>query len=274
MRSSTRSSGRATIRRRLADWVGGRRRRGETIAEPLWRRVVTELPLYDGLAGDDVARLRELTGRFLAEKRFFGAHGFEVTDYMRVAVAAQACRLALHLGYEYLRACRTIILYPEGFVAERESLDEDGILHTGFEELDGEAMYGGAVVLAWEEARPWRGEDDVFVGNVVVHEFAHKIDELTGDHNGLPPLRRGMSVRSWSAAFSAAYEDLCATVDAGQEAPIDDYAAADPAEFFSVTVETFFLAPGLLEWAYPAVYGCLSEFFDEDPAGVRAEAGR
>lgn len=274
MRSSTRSSGRATIRRRLAGWVGARRRRRETIAEPLWRRVVTELPLYDGLTGDDVARLRELTGRFLGEKRFFGAHGFEVTDYMRAVVAAQACRLALHLGYEYLRACRTIVLYPEGFVAERESLDEDGILHTGYEELDGEAMYGGAVVLAWEEARPWRVEDDVFVGNVVLHEFAHKIDELTGDHNGLPPLRRGMSVRNWSDAFSSAYEDLCATVDAGEEPPIDDYAAADPAEFFSVTVETFFLAPGVLEWAYPAVYGCLSEFFDEDPAGVRREEGR
>ena len=271
MRSSTRSSGRATIRRRLADWIGARRRRSETIAEVLWRRVVADLPLCDGLTVDEVARLRDLAGRFLAEKRFFGAHGFDVTDYMRVAVAAQACRLALRLGYEYLRACRTIILYPEGFVAERESLDEDGILHTGYEELDGEAMYGGAVVLAWEEARPWRGEDGTFVGNVVLHEFAHKMDELTGDHNGLPPLRRGMSVRNWSAAFSSAYEDLCAAVDAGEEPPIDDYAAADPAEFFSVTVETFFLAPDVLKWAYPAVYACLSEFFDEDP--VRLEEG-
>ena len=269
MRSSTRSSGRATIRSRLAGWVGARRRRRETVPEVLWRRVVADLPLCDVLAADDLVRLRGLTGRFLAEKRFFGAHGFEVTDYMRVAVAAQACRLALHIGYEYLRACRTIILYPEGFVAERESLDEDGILHTGYEELDGEAMYGGAVALAWEEARPWRGEDDgTFVGNVVLHEFAHKIDELTGDHNGLPPLRRGMSVRSWSAAFSSAYADLCAAVDAGQEPPIDDYAAADPAEFFAVTVETFFLAPDMLEWAYPAVYACLSEFFGEGHARV------
>lgn len=268
MRSSTRSSGRATIRRRLAGWIRARGRRTATVSDALWRRVVAGLPLYDGLTADEVGRLRSLAGRFLAEKRFFGAHGFEVTDYMRVAVAAQACRLALRLGYEYLRACRTIILYPEGFVAERESLDEDGILHTGYEELDGEAMYGGAVVLAWEEACPWRGDDDAFVGNVVLHEFAHKIDELTGDHNGLPPLRRGMSVRTWSAAFSSAYQDLCAAVDAGEEAPIDEYAAADPAEFFSVTVETFFLAPGLLERAYPEVYGCLAEFFDEDPAGA------
>ena len=56
-----------------------------------------------------------------------------------------------------------------------------------------------------------------------------------------------------------------------EEPPIDDYAAADPAEFFAVTVETFFLAPDLLRWAYPAVYACLSEFFDENPA--RLEEG-
>ena len=227
-----------------------------------------ELPLYDRLTPLEVAHLRELTERFVAEKRFFGAHGLEVTDYMRVAVAAQACRLAQNVGYESLRACRTIILYPEGFVAERESLDEDGILHTGYEELDGEAMYGGAVVLAWEEARPRRDEacdQYAFVGNVVLHEFAHKMDELTGDHNGLPPLRPGMSVTRWSSAFSSAYEDLCATLDADEAPPIDEYAAESPAEFFSVAVETFFLAPGQLDWAYPEVYGCLQELFGEDP---------
>ncbi len=225
-----------------------------------------DLPLYDPLTAAEVGHLRELAERFVDEKRFFGAHGLEVSDYMRVAVAAQACRLAMHVGYECLRACRTIILYPEGFVAERESLDEDGILHTGYEELDGEAMYGGAVVLAWEEARPRREDDQhVFFGNVVLHEFAHKMDELTGDHNGLPPLRPGMSVQRWSSAFSSAYDDLCATLDAEEEPPIDEYAAESPAEFFSVAVETFFLAPGQLDWAYPAVYGCLQELFGEDP---------
>ena len=264
-----RSSGRAQIPNpvsRLTEWLGARRARGLPIADALWAQVVAELPVCDGLTTGELARLRELAGRFLAEKRFFGARGFGVTDYMRVAVAVQACRLALNLGYESLRACRTIILYPEGFVAERESLDEDGILHTGYEELDGEAMYGGAVVLAWEEARPWRGETDEFAGNVVLHEFAHKLDELTGDHNGLPPLRRGMSARKWSTAFSHAYEDLCAAVDVDEEPPMDEYGAESPAEFFSVAVETFFLAPGLLDRAYPEVYACLSELFDEHPA--------
>ncbi len=270
-----RSSGRAQIPNpvnRLTEWIGARRGRRVAIADALWTRVVAELSICDGLAPAELARLRELAGRFLAEKRFFGAHGFAVTDYMRVAVALQACRLALHLGYECLRACRTIILYPEGFVAARESLDEDGILHTGYEELDGEAMYGGAVVLAWEEARPWRGATGAFAGNVVLHEFAHKLDELTGDHNGLPPLRRGMSVRQWSTAFSRAYEDLCAAVDTGDEPPMDEYGAESPAEFFSVAVETFFLAPGLLARAYPEVYACLSELFDEDPAPMEARS--
>ncbi len=233
--------------------------------------MVGELPLCDGLTAPEVDRLRVLAARFLAEKRFFGARGFEVTDYVRVAVAAQACRLVLHLGYEYLRACRTVVLYAGGFVAERESMDEDGILHTGYEELDGEAMYGGAIVLAWDEARPWR-EAEAFPGNVVLHEFAHKLDELTGDHNGLPPLRPGMGVARWSTAFSVAYENLCAMVDRGEEPLIDDYATESPAEFFSVAVETFFTAPTLLRRACPDVHACLVALFGEDPAGLETPA--
>ena len=250
---------------RLGKWLAARRLKRHAIDDALWEQVVGELPIYDLLSVGEIERVRALTTRFIAEKRFFGAHEFVVDEYVRVVVAAQACRLVLHIGFEYLNACRTIIVYPGGFVAEREVEDENGIVHSGYEELDGEAMYGGAVVFAWDEARPRR--DDTAT-NVVIHEIAHKLDELTGDHNGLPPLRPGMSSERWAVVFSQAYDRLDALVERGEETPIDDYAAENPAEFFSVAVETFFTRPDLLADAVPDVYELLGELFGEDPLAV------
>lgn len=251
----------------LSGWLLGRRRRRQAIHDALWAQVVAELPLCDGLDAPALHQLRELTARFIADKGFFGAQGFEVDDYVRVAIGAQACRLALNLGYGTLAACRTLVVYPAGFVAPREEWDEDGIVHRGYEELDGEAMYGGAVALAWDEARPWREDvgQDVWPGNVVLHEFAHKFDELSGHHNGHPPLRKGMSSARWAAALSAAFEGLREALHRGEAAPLDDYAAQSPAEFFAVLVEAFFTAPWIVAGPWPAVHAQLAELFGEDP---------
>ena len=251
----------------LSAWLLKQRLRRHPIDDALWAQVVAELPLCDGLSAADLQRLREMTRRFIADKRFFGAQGFNVDDYARLAVGAQACRLALNLGYGALAACRTLVLYPAGFVAEREVWDEDGIVHRGYEELDGEAMHGGAVVLAWDEARPWRDdpEQDSWCGNVVLHEFAHKLDELTGDHNGLPPLRQGMSAARWQTTLSVAFDALCEALDRGAATPLDDYAAQSPAEFFAVLVEAFFTAPWIVAEPWPAVHAQLAQLFGEDP---------
>ena len=251
----------------LSAWLLGRRRRRHAIHDPLWAQVVAELPLCDGLDAEALHRLRELTTRFIADKGFFGAQGFEVDDYVRVAIGAQACRLALNLGYGSLAACRTLVVYPAGFVAPREEWDEDGIVHRGYEELDGEAMYGGAVALAWDEARPWREDagQDVWTGNVVLHEFAHKFDELSGHHNGHPPLPKGMSSKRWAATLSTAFEGLREALQRGEAAPLDDYAAQSPAEFFAVLVEAFFTAPRIIAGPWPAVHAQLAELFGEDP---------
>ena len=253
----------------LSAWRLAWRLRRTTIDDALWNRVVAELPICDGLAAAELKRLRDLAWRFIADKRFYGAHGFAVDDRVRVAVAAQACRLALNLGYDALAACRTLVIHPAGFVAEREEWDEDGIVHWGYEELDGEAMHGGAVVLAWDEACPWRPdqgpEEDAWYGNVVLHEFAHKLDELSGHHNGLPPLREGMSAAAWQAALSRAFGQLCEAVERGEPTPLDDYAAQNPAEFFAVLVEAFFTAPWLVAEPWPAVHAQLTQLFGEDP---------
>ena len=253
----------------IARWLAARRIRRHRIDDALWRRIVADSDLFDRLDGATLERVRNLAARFIAEKKFFGARGFFVDDAVRAAIAAQACRLVANLGFDHLDACRTVIVYEGGFVAEREVEDEDGIVHTGHEELVGEAAHGGAVVLAWDDARPRRNEPDYFPTNVVIHEFAHKLDELSGHHNGLPPLPNGMSNGRWAETFSAAYADLCDIVERDLEPPIDEYAASDPAEFFAVTVETFFTVPVILAEAFPPVYGLLAELFREDPLKAR-----
>lgn len=246
-------------------WRERRRRRllaRHALDDALWQAVLTDCPAFDHVCATERTQLRELTTLFLAEKRFFGTHGFAVDDYMRVSVASRACLLVLHLGLNYYRGWHTIILYPTGFVAEREVEDETGVVHTGLEELDGESMYGGAVALNWDEARPLR--DNVPV-DVVLHEFAHKLDEANGEANGLPPLHQDMSVAEWSRVFNAAYAVFHGWVDAETDLPFDDYAATDPAEFFAVASETLFLAPKRLRDALPEVYAQLARFYRQDP---------
>jgi hypothetical protein len=252
---------------RLRAWRRTRVLERHSIDDLLWQRVVGELPILDRLDVDELARLREIATLFLHQKRIVGAHELAVDNYMRVTIAAQACLPILNLGIDFYRGWYTVILYPGAFVAHREVHDEDGVVHTGYEELDGESAEGGPVVLSWEEARPLPDGDAY---NVVVHEFAHKLDELTGVPNGLPPLHAGMSVEAWSAALAAAFDSFNAELDRGEEPPFDDYAGTDPAEFFAVVSELFFTAPDALDDVYPRVYEQLRAFYRQDPvASIR-----
>ena len=248
--------------KRLRAWRQVRILRRHAIADALWTHVVEQLHILDRLDADDLIRLRDLATLFLHQKTVVGAHELQIDDTMRVTVAAQACLPILNLGLDYYRGWYTVILYPGAFVAHREFHDESGIVHTGFEELDGESAEGGPIVLSWEEAMPLP-EDEVY--NVVVHEFAHKLDELTGAPNGLPPLHTDMSVEAWSDAMTKAFAAFNAKLDRNEEPPFDDYAGSDPAEFFSVVSELFFAAPDVLVDAYPDVYAQLCAFYRQDP---------
>ncbi len=232
------------------------------IADTLWARTVDALHVLDRLDHAEIDKLRELATLFLHHKRILGAQQLLVDDAMRVTIAAQACLPILNLGLDYYRDWFTVYLYPGPFVAHRETPDEHGIVHTGFEELDGESAEGGPVVLSWEEAQPL-AEDEPY--NVVVHECAHKLDELTGAPNGLPPLHAEMRVADWSKAMNAAYADFNARLDRDDDVPFDDYAGSDPAEFFAVTSELFFAAPDVIVDAYPDVYAQLRAFYRQDP---------
>ncbi len=201
---------------------------------------------------------------FLDEKRFVGQHGLEVDTRMQVIIAAYACLLQLNQHTKYYPDFTTIIVYPDTFVAtatERDGMLESTVVHA----RAGESWFRGPMVLSWADIRedlehPGDG------GNVIVHEFAHKLDEQDGLVDGAPELaaaQRG----SWPAIFQREYERLCRRVEHGTATLLDPYAATAPEEFFAVAVETFFTRATAMRSAHPELYAELQRYFALDPAG-------
>lgn len=227
----------------------------------LWRATLQSLPFLAGLTADERARLRETVILFLHQKSIRGAAGLELDSAMQLMIAAQACILILNLDIDYYRGWVEVIVYPDEFVPTIEYTDEDGVVHIDREARAGEAWLQGPLILSWADVAPM--EDGV---NVVIHEFAHKLDMLNGDANGYPPLHAGMSREAWTTAFATAYDDFCRRVDSNENTAIDPYAAESPAEFFAVLSETFFENPRAVLTAYPQVYAQLKSFYRQDTA--------
>lgn len=247
----------------LKRWRRARVLKTTQLDPALWAMIVARYPFTHALSGDELERLRELVILFLHEKAIHGAGGMTVRDEVRVAVAAQACILILNLGLDYYRGWVEIIVYPDEFVAEYEYMDEAGVLHHVEEPMTGESWSRGPVIISWADVQE-AGTGEGY--NVVIHEFAHKLDMLNGEPNGFPPLHAGMERTAWSAAFTHAYDDFCRQVDDELEPAIDDYAAENPAEFFAVMSETFFESPLVVRDTYPDVYAQLALFYRQDPA--------
>jgi len=170
--------------------------------------------------------------------------------------------LILNLGLDYYRDWVEVIVYPGDFMPRRENSDQDGVVHIECEPIQGEAWLQGPVILSWEAADSANDQG----ANVVIHEFAHKLDMLNGKANGFPPLHENMSRESWVRDFSGAYRDFCTRIERGEEIEFDPYAAESPAEFFAVMSEVFYEFPQLLRRVYPDVYRQLSRFYRQDPA--------
>lgn len=227
----------------------------------LWDETLKRLPFLSGLTDNECARLREAVILFLHQKSIRGAAGLELDSAMQLMIAAQACILILNLDVDYYRGWVEVIVYPDEFVPTIEYTDEDGVVHVDREARVGEAWLQGPLILSWADVAPMA--DGV---NVVIHEFAHKLDMLNGDANGYPPLHAGMTREAWSAAFTAAYDDFCRRVDRAEDTAIDPYAAESPAEFFAVLSEAFFETPHAVLTAFPQVYAQLKSFYRQDPA--------
>lgn len=225
-----------------------------------WSRVEAGLPFLDHLPPAERARLREMALEFIAQKEWHGAQGLRLTPDIQLSIALQACLPVLKLGLDSYRGWLGVIVYPGDFIIPRKQMSEDGVVHEFDDEVAGEAWEGGPVLLSWFD-RP----EDADGMNVVIHEFAHKLDMLNGVPDGLPPLHEGMRRQAWIDAFEPAYADFCERVDAGEDTFIDPYAAESPAEFFAVTSEVFFETPDVLRAEYPAVYEQLKQFYRQDP---------
>ena len=242
----------------LLDWFGDKRK--PAVPEELWARTLVALPFLAALAVDEKKALKTLVEGFLAEKEFSVAGGLELSDEICVSIAAQGCLPILKLGLAAYRSWVGIVVYPDEFVVSRRIEDESGIVHEFDDVLSGEAWEGGPLIISWHDAQ--------MAGagyNVVIHEFAHKLDMLNGEADGIPALHSGLTPEDWDEVFIAAYEDFCRRVDSGEETLIDPYASDDPAEFFAVLSENFFELPDLVNREYPALYALLRSYYRQDP---------
>jgi len=230
----------------------------------LWERVVEDALVPYRLDHHELHRLRELASQFLRDKVINGAGGLEVDAYMRSVIAAEACLLILNLGLEFYAGWQEIIVYPDSFVVAREGLDDAGVVHKGHTVLGGESWGKGPVILAWEDSRPGvhlHGPGS----NVILHEFAHKLDMLNGAANGMPPLHADMDRSAWTRIFTRVDTELRLQISHHQVTHIDAYGAESPAEFFAVVSEEFFEQPAELHTWYPELYQQLSLFYRQDP---------
>jgi MtfA peptidase len=230
------------------------------VSDEQWSAAEAALPFLAHLTADDRQRLRQLAREFLGEKEWHAAQGLALTPEIQLSIALQACLPILNLGLDRYRGWIGVVVYPGDFVIPRSIMDEDGVVHEYDDPVLGEAWEGGPVLVSWF------GDPNEADGvNVVIHEFAHKLDMENGAVDGLPRLPAEMSRHDWLAAFEPAYEDFCHRVDAGEETALDPYAAEHPSEFFAVMSEAFFETPDLLSDEYPAVYEQLKAFYRQDP---------
>ena len=234
------------------------------IPHDLWHAVSRDAEVLHRLDAVEMVRLRELSTLLVHEKRYNGAGGLQVDDAMRVTVAAQASLAILKLGIDYYRDWIEIVLYPAGFRVAREWTGAGGVVHTENQALSGESWSRGPLVLSWTDVeRDLRGDRPG--SNVVIHEFAHKLDALNGATNGMPPLHANMVIPEWTAAMSTAFSKLQAELAKGGQTSIDGYAATNPAEFFAVASEVFFSAPARLRHGFADVYDQFVPFYRQNP---------
>lgn len=246
----------------LSSWWQARIIRRSSITEQQWHDAINRLPLLQYLTKEEKDKLIRLSILFLHYKAFEGAHELEVTQPMKLTIALQACLPILHLGIEWYRGWVSIIIYPAQFIPDRQYVDEYGVAHRSRAVLSGESWHKGPVVLSWEDTEQAGHIDG---DNLVIHEFAHKLDVLNGQTNGFPPLHRGMDPTRWSEAMTEAYEDLQQRYETDKNIAIDAYAISSPAEFFAVFSEVFFEKPRIIDEHYPEVYRQFKQFYRQDP---------
>ena len=241
-----------------------RRELQETSIPRQWAKIVAGIPLCAALSPADREELHGHIQVFLAEKRFEGCNGLEVTDEIRVTIAAQACVLLLHRDTDYYPTTQTVMVYPDEFAVDVVEMEDDFVVSEYIEDRAGESWDYGPVILSWKDVvDSLRQPDDGY--NVVLHEFAHQLDLENGSVDGSPKLADADAYARWQQIFTKAFEKHRDAAEKGRITALDPYAAEGPGEFFAVVVETFFEIPNELQRIYPDIYSELSAYFQQDP---------
>jgi Mlc titration factor MtfA (ptsG expression regulator) len=232
---------------------------------PAWRRLLRRrVPMVQRLPADLQLRLKGLMQVFLAEKPIIGCQGLTVTDEMRMTIAAQACLPLLGATRGFYPELKQLLLYPGAFVVDRPAPGPGGVQMDQRRALAGESWAQGQVLLSWQDVAA--GAADPGDGhNVVIHEFAHQLDQAKGFANGAPLLASRQAYRQWSLVMQREYDALRERVARGEPGLLDAYGATDPAEFFAVASEVFFERSGELATAHPALYEQLSRYYRLEP---------
>jgi len=237
---------------------------------PAWLEIIRRnVPYYRLLPEED---RKELLGDilvFLGEKRFEGCGGLEMTDEIKVTIAAQACILLLHRQNSDYPRLESILVYPYAYMARGVRRSEGtGMIREGDEVRAGESWLRGAVVLSWDDVK--KSSRDVHGGhNVVLHEFAHQLDQESGVADGAPVLPSSSMYVAWARVLGKEYGQLLKDIDHQRRTDIDAYGATNPAEFFAVVTECFFEKPVELRERHPGLYKELKLFYRQDPASLR-----
>lgn len=255
------------------------------IPSDLWRQVLAEQPFLASLTPAEAQGLLSHVAWLLASKTMNGAQGLALNNAMRLSIAAQACLPVLNLSPSLYEGWDEIIVYPEGFSVQRELQDDDGILHEYQDEVLGEAWEGGPLILSWQDTDADAHQLTGAACNVVIHEFVHKLDQQSGVADGTPGLSAHpeLDAAAWRQVLDRSLADFSAAVDAvdltiphdmdpeSDEAqrryaslPLDPYAASDPAEFFAVSSEQFFVDPAPLARAFPDWYALLERYYRQN----------
>jgi MtfA peptidase len=236
-----------------------------SIPDDLWKRTLVRFPFLRRQDAATAAELRRLTSLFLDRKEFSAAGGLRLTDAIVVSIAAQAVLPVLRLGLACYDDFVGIVVHPDEVLAPREVADEDGVVHTYDEPLVGEAMPDGPVTLTWRAVRAAGGATGSAY-NVVIHEFAHKLDMADGMADGVPLLPAALPRTAWKGTLQAAYDDFVRRLDAQQASVVDPYGSESVEEFFAVASEAFFVLPNELQDEHPALYAMFARYYQQDPA--------
>ncbi len=246
-----------------------RRRRHERVGDQpfpaKWRKILRRrMPYYRRLPFNLQRQLQQRVHVFIAEKNFVGCNGLEVTDEMRVLIAAQASLLLLNRQTGCFPTLSEILIYPDAFVVERDEFSAGNVVHRTRRALSGESWANSRVALSWADVVAGAA-DTGDAQNVVIHEFAHQLDQETGHGNGAPTFDSADQAGRWSTVLGSEFNRLREQLARDSDTLLDPYGAQDPAEFFAVATETFFERPERFSVEHPELYDELARFYRVSP---------